>query len=351
MKTNLLLTVLLVLSLSLFAQDKIYVHTATPENIEGNTSKIDHPDLNGNPDAHFVLVHNWNGNNTDGVYNIHVTGVYYDGAHWRVFNEDLSNVEVGSKYNIYISDSSNYLVHEVTSENSSSNATVLDSSIGESDYVFATNYWDGIYNNHPYSTDFIAPNRFLYTPDPEPIPVGAKFMILFGNNGGTEYTHIATTENTENNYTIIDHPLLNGNPNATFIFQHYFGYNPETESNINPVLGVWYTPGNKWSIFTEDGSTMPTGLAFQILIAPQETLSTEKLDFADTKIYPNPTANKVAIQTNEAIVTVNVFNLLGKLIKTQFNTKEINLSTLPKGVYLLKIKTTKGTQIRKVIKK
>ena len=38
----------------------MFVHRATSEDIEGNETYVDHPSLNGNPDALFSVTPNWN---------------------------------------------------------------------------------------------------------------------------------------------------------------------------------------------------------------------------------------------------------------------------------------------------
>ena len=93
-----------ILSMLLFtvalAQDKVFVHKATTGNSSGNVSTLDHPDLNGNSSANFIVTHNLD---YEGVqYNNKVTGTWYNGSSWTVFNEDASTMVEGSSYNIYI---------------------------------------------------------------------------------------------------------------------------------------------------------------------------------------------------------------------------------------------------------
>jgi len=86
----------------------------------------------------------------------------------------------------------------------------------------------------------------------------------------------------------------------------------------------------------------------------QNVLSVEEFDVTDTiKMYPNPTkGNTVTIDCNENVF-VEVYDVLGKKIKTQkitLNQKKLDVSSLNKGVYLVKLNTSKGSVTKKLIK-
>lgn len=70
--------------------------------------------------------------------------------------------------------------------------------------------------------------------------------------------HTTSASNITSNYTIIDNPLLNGYSDAKLLVQHIF-----KGSRYNVNLGVWYN-GSNWTIFTEDGSTMPEAKDFNV---------------------------------------------------------------------------------------
>lgn len=80
---------------------------------------------------------------------------------------------------------------------------------------------------------------------------------------GAPKRHIATAANTRWNFTDIDDPELNNNPNAVVIVTH--NWSPPGGPNIyNPHnIGVWFNwSTGKWSIFNEDKASMKVGLAF-----------------------------------------------------------------------------------------
>ena len=74
-------------------------------------------------------------------------------------------------------------------------------------------------------------------------------------------------------------------------------------------------------------------------------------------IFPNPTSDKVNITLSDndrlESTMVAVYNLIGKQVlvqKTTANTLELDMSSLAKGTYLLKIDTNNSTYTKKIIK-
>ncbi|AZI38696.1 T9SS type A sorting domain-containing protein [Epilithonimonas vandammei] len=79
------------------------------------------------------------------------------------------------------------------------------------------------------------------------------------------------------------------------------------------------------------------------------TLATNETQKSQTKIFPNPVKNLLNVQTEAKLQKVEIYSSNGQLIKTSF-LKETNVSTLPKGNYIVKITTDKGVQTEKIIK-
>ncbi len=81
------------------------IHTATAGNISGNYTTITHPLLDGDPTARFTYTHNW-GTSGDASNVIHdvITGVWYTGSNWAIFNEDLSAMPENIEFNLKIYD-------------------------------------------------------------------------------------------------------------------------------------------------------------------------------------------------------------------------------------------------------
>ncbi len=280
--------VLLLFCITLTAQDKIYIHTATSSNSSGNVTYINHPDLNSNPSAGLVFSHVWNPGGSGGTYNNKVTGLRYNSSssRWAIYNEDLSGITIGSSYNVYIANPANVITHVSTLANQGSfgaSSTVIDDSgfnnLNPGPYAVMSNYYNpsSVYNtqNYGFYYDLSLNRRTIYEEGANPIPTNAAFKILITGSGAgvARFTHQSTVGNITSNYTILDHPSLNNNPDAAFVFSHYWGVNgASSEVNIDKVLSVWYT-GTRWAIYTEDSSAMPTGVTFDVIIAPVSTLT------------------------------------------------------------------------------
>ncbi|MEG1020881.1 MAG: T9SS type A sorting domain-containing protein [Myroides sp.] len=84
------------------------------------------------------------------------------------------------------------------------------------------------------------------------------------------------------------------------------------------------------------------------------TLGMNDLDLASLKYYPNPVDSELTVSYKEAIKLIEVYDILGKQIKTQkFDANDVRLdvSTLSAGTYMVKVHTNAGSQFIKIIKK
>jgi hypothetical protein len=80
---------------------------------------------------------------------------------------------------------------------------------------------------------------------------------------------------------------------------------------------------------------------------PQETSTIEGLS-----LYPNPVSNgKVYISSkNDLEKEIIIFDVLGKkVLQTMLNAKELNVSNLSPGVYIIKISEDNASATRKLI--
>lgn len=81
-------------------------------------------------------------------------------------------------------------------------------------------------------------------------------------------------------------------------------------------------------------------------------LSKTASDEFKMKMYPNPTSDKIFIESKEKISEVKVFDTKGKLLltKTENVISEINLDELPAGIYFIKAKSEKGFAHSRILK-
>ena len=72
-----------------------------------------------------------------------------------------------------------------------------------------------------------------------------------------------------------------------------------------------------------------------------------------TLIYPNPVNDKLTIEAEQALGTVEIYNLMGALIYSQkdcANKVEINTSDLPTGIYFIRMTNDKTSEARRFVK-
>ena len=84
-------------------------------------------------------------------------------------------------------------------------------------------------------------------------------------------------------------------------------------------------------------------------------LSNEETPFSTFEMYPNPVSDVLNIK-NQAVgkITIEIYSILGKnIIKKSFNSSNftLNVSTLNRGIYILKLTEDNHTITRKLIKK
>ena len=80
------------------------------------------------------------------------------------------------------------------------------------------------------------------------------------------------------------------------------------------------------------------------------TASIEDQTLLNIFIYPNPTNNTLFISGNKTPIAVAIFNVLGKEVLSIKNTNNINVQSLPSGVYTIRISDGVRQTNRKFIK-
>ncbi|MAL60007.1 MAG: hypothetical protein CMC14_08175 [Flavobacteriaceae bacterium] len=68
------------------------------------------------------------------------------------------------------------------------------------------------------------------------------------------------------------------------------------------------------------------------------------------QMFPNPTQNKLFVESVEEISKINVYSQLGQLVIDKEFTNEIDVSSLANGLYFVEVETSFGNGIQKFIK-
>lgn len=91
--------------------------------------------------------------------------------------------------------------------------------------------------------------------------------------------------------------------------------------------------------------SIPLDCSYRTISVGTEELSLEE---ANLLVYPNP-ANSTLFIASEDIKQIEVYNLTGKLVKTEFNTNRIEVSNLPNGLYVFRLSTSSGKTNKTVL--
>ncbi len=269
-----------------------FVHQAEAGNISSNVTYMDHPLFENNPDALVFITANWNPNGgIEGKYNNYATGVYYSigeaNETWAIFNQapgkNNALMEEGAAFNVLIAPQKTAVF---THRSDPSNMltpfrTHIDSPLLNNNpnaIAFATANWNpgginGTYNNYPIGLEYDQSYNQWTIRNLDTLvsdaPTGT-FNIYVPPPSLRTFVHTATASTLASNWTILDHPMLNNNPNAIFIVTP--NGNPggqQSTFNVHPI-GVWYNDFigvNKWTIFNQDGSTpIPENAAFNVYV-------------------------------------------------------------------------------------
>lgn len=170
-----------------------------------------------------------------------------------------------------------------------------------------------------------------------------------------------------------DHFTTYGSCNSLYCNVTYISENEFSSTKVSMTLVDCYPPDFELNYFvsffgnTNIGDGVYRNFTYSILETStgkvltltnengdKAIYGTEKLAVNDVSaqkigLYPNPVKDQLTIKTNDKIEKVEIYSQTGQLVKTA-DSKEINTSTLPKGNYILKIKTDKSTVTEKLIK-
>ncbi|HEV8193179.1 MAG TPA: hypothetical protein VGP82_17085, partial [Ktedonobacterales bacterium] len=84
-------------------QEASFAHIVITGNSANGWTTLDESSVNYSPYAVIVVTQHWNpGDQGGGVFNVHQVGVWYDGSHWAILNEDRAPIPVGTAFNVYV---------------------------------------------------------------------------------------------------------------------------------------------------------------------------------------------------------------------------------------------------------
>lgn len=172
-----------------------------------------------------------------------------------------------------------------------------------------------------------------------------------------------STAISSNNNSSVNRVYTSTNLISNFIGTLVFNYdqNDLNGLNENDLVLELKSSDNTWSSYIGTVNTsnntitynFTSAVSFSSITASQDgsTLTIENLNLLDgIYIYPNPTADRIYISSNE-FLTAEIFNVVGQKILTTTNNN-IDMTELVSGTYALRISINdKTTKTFKIIKK
>ncbi|NUY79516.1 T9SS type A sorting domain-containing protein [Flavobacterium sp. MAH-1] len=149
-------------------------------------------------------------------------------------------------------------------------------------------------------------------------------------------------------------PLIQGivaSPDENYIYAA--SYSPSTIKRIDIASGqsqllASISVPTLWDIEFRDGIFYTTNLEGGQVTQTSGALSLSENELSRTNVYPNPAENILHLEncTFEAL-----YDVRGVVMEIPVSADSIDLSSLSTGVYLLKIRTSKAVETRRIVKK
>ena len=134
--------------------------------------------------------------------------------------------------------------------------------------------------------------------------------------------------------------------------------------NYGEEVTITVEPNENWAFqnWTENGTVVAEEKTFTFIATVNRnfvahliyTQSIGEQNANKTLIYPNPVNDKLTVEAQEALGTVEIFNLMGASVYSQKdcgNMVEINTSDLQSGIYFIRLTNEKTSETRRFVKK
>jgi len=178
-------------------------------------------------------------------------------------------------------------------------------------------------------------------------PVEATGTWFFGDLAyvpGTESTYVTTGVNSDAAQGTGSSYSRDGGATWTII-DNIAGVDGGQRGKVS-----FFSPTAGWAGFFSDGTAGVEGIfkfVGDLNLAVNEASAKSNL-----KVYPNPAVDVITLTANKEIKSVNIYDLAGKKVKSVTDAKQINVSNLAKGTYILQAYYGNGSvENTKIIKK
>jgi hypothetical protein len=275
-----------------------------------NSTTIDNPLTNGNPNASILVTPVWNpGGGVSGTNADYPISVLYNTIlnKWTIFNQNGGVMPAGTSFNVFIpAAGAGVFVHTSVVGNTGSLYTVIDDALTNGHpnaLVFVTPNLrtGGLLNEHPTGVFYSNGYWKIFNRDNANMPINTSFNVFMLLPRSGSFVHTATAGNTTGSYTRLDNALTNapGNTNAIVFATPNFGPGGGPGALNDHNISVAYSFSG-WAIANQDNAAMPPNAAFNVLVpnpdasvfvhkatAANSTLNGTTIDYPLTNGDPN----------------------------------------------------------------
>ncbi|MBL7818470.1 MAG: PKD domain-containing protein [Saprospiraceae bacterium] len=233
----------------------MFLHTSTAANIASNWTTIDNPATNNNPNAVLIVTPNWG---TTGPYHNKSIGVWYNNGKWTIFNQDISAMAAGVKFNVLVKNPSDKAFVAKAASISGHIAFLNHPSLNgnpNAKFLVTQNFGAaGPYNKNPIGIYYDGTRWSVYNQNFAAMPANVQFNVCIDDK-----IFVVTATTPSSNFYVFSNSATDSKPNAlVFSTQYWTGV-----YNANEI-GVWYT-GTRWAIFNQSLAAMPANAKFMVL--------------------------------------------------------------------------------------
>ncbi len=243
--------------------------------VASNEMTLSDARLDGQPDrVNIQVTPNWNpAGRSFGVYNNANEAVRYAGGQWRIYNQNpAAQILPSAAFNLASMGTEVDTFKHVRNVGVASDYTILNHlslNLNSGRILSVTPHnTAGGGPDSPIGVEFRGPTSWaIVNMDGTNMPDGTAFNVYVQHASLNAWVHTAGGSNLLFNYTLLDHPLLNGNACAQVL---------ATAVNDASLvgghsIGVWYDESvERWSIFNQDLATMQSGRRFHVVINPAQ---------------------------------------------------------------------------------
>lgn len=278
---------------------------------------------------------------------------------------DASETDLGSNFYIKVSTSSQTDISTFVNKVSFTEANFAHGTFGEfyidmSSYVGQTVYIAFVVEQNNGDAFYLDDVKLIAN-ESAPNPVTTPTPAHGATNVGLLQTDTNGDGLPDNRVVLRWVANTLGDPPTGYLV--YMGLSPstlellgETTNTQASVLGLSFSTKYYWKVIAFNAGGQATGSTTWNFTTRAPLLGTDDFnkEVITSLVYPNPAKDVVTIKLsekfNEKSTMVSVLDGSGKVVATFDSVQNVNVKSLPKGVYILKLTDGTNTETKKIIK-